>query len=838
MKYFCCDSLRRQAVKDHAALNGIAYLEVLDDPVLPNDLRQRTLYVHFIKAEGVGDLTRENLRIEGGRRIKGVAVEDVSNDPSDLHLLIVEVDRPGDFSTYTLRVVVDAENLHPPDGFDPILSAVDFSFKAGCPTEFDCRQKRVCPPTPLPTPDIDYLAKDFASFRRLMLDRMAVWMPRWKERSPADMGIALVELLAYVGDHLSYQQDAVATEAYLDTARKRISVRRHARLVDYFMHDGCNARTWVQVQVSDAHVMVAAKARILTRVPELEDRIPSAFLAKALDSRPEVFETLQNTMLYQAHNKISFYTWGQQRCCLPKGATRATLCDDMEDRLRLCPGDVLIFEERIDPDTGRKEDANPAHRHAVRLTHVSPEAIVAEDLKRTPKDPVSDKLFQQPIVEIEWAAEDALPFPLCVSATSNSGDDKEVSVALGNIVLADHGLTMNMQPPGPESIGTVPEPALYEPQSPEADRCMPRTGKPLWPRFRPQLKNGPLTQAAPQPFADEPPGQFKPAAVAMQYAPHNALPEIVLHTGAQEWHPKGDLLNSGPQDRHFVVEVESDETAFLRFGDGRFGMRPDSGLAFTATYRVGNGARGNVGAEAFAHIVSNDSTVERVRNPMPAQGGVEPESMEDVRQRAPSAFRTQERAVTPDDYAEVSERNPEVQKAAATFRWTGSWHTVFVTTDRLGGPPVDDAFEKKMRRHIERYRMAGHDLEIDAPRYVPLEIDMGVCVKSEYFRSDVKAALLDVFSSGVRPNGQRGFFHPDNFSFGQAVYLSRIYSAAMAVDGVASVEVTKFQRWNTPDDDALQSGSLALGRIEIARLDNDPNFPENGVLRVNLEGGK
>ena len=97
-------------------------------------------------------------------------------------------------------------------------------------------------------PEIDYLAKDYASFRRLMLDRMAVLMPHWRERNPADLGVALVETLAYVGDHLSYQQDAVATEAYLGTARRRVSVRRHARLVDYPMHDGCNARAWVQVR--------------------------------------------------------------------------------------------------------------------------------------------------------------------------------------------------------------------------------------------------------------------------------------------------------------------------------------------------------------------------------------------------------------------------------------------------------------------------------------------------------------------------------------------------------------------------------------------------------------
>ena len=76
-----------------------------------------------------------------------------------------------------------------------------------------------------------------------MLDRLAVLVPGWTETHAADLGIAMVETLAYAADHLSYQQDAVSTEAYLGTARSRISLRRHARLVDYTVGEGCNART-------------------------------------------------------------------------------------------------------------------------------------------------------------------------------------------------------------------------------------------------------------------------------------------------------------------------------------------------------------------------------------------------------------------------------------------------------------------------------------------------------------------------------------------------------------------------------------------------------------------
>ena len=134
--------------------------------------------------------------------------------------------------------------------------------------------------------------------------------------------------------------------------------------------------------------------------------------------------------------------------------------------------------------------------------------------------------------------------------------------------------------------------------------------------------------------------------------------------------------------------------------------------------------------------------------------------------------------------------------------------------------------------------MAGVDLEFNDPHYVSLEIDMHVCVQPDYFRSDVEAGLLATLGSKLLPNGTRGLFYRDNFGFGQTVYLSPIYAAAHAVPGVQSVQVTGFQRQGTPDPAYLIDGQLPLAALEIARLDNDRNFPEHGVLRLSLDGGK
>ena len=846
MRYFCCDKRRRNELDQHPTLNGIDYLEVLDRDAPTGSPRQRTLLVRCLKM--VSGLTRENVRIEGGERITSIDVEwafPVPEIPASLlnaaeqtflsqldepdHVLVVRTSVAGDFSRYELALVVAGASDLPPSDFDELFSRISFSFKVECGSEFDCRPARDCAEPAAAIPEFHYLAKDYASFRQLMFDRLAITTPRWRDHNAADLGTALVELLAYVGDRLSYEQDAVATEAYLGTARRRVSVARHARLVDYFMHQGCNARAWVQLQV-DADVVktnpqnpapVPRGTRLLSKIPAQPIGLDDD--PRWLEAASVVFETKHDLeALWQEHNIIPFYSWSDRECCLPKGATAATLRGHLPN---LKVGDVLIFEEVVGPKTGNRADADSAKRCAVRLTRVD---------AGNPVTPRVDALNGQPVTEIEWDEEDALPFPLCLSSRTDESNGEafvdEVSVARGNIVLADHGQTV-----APESLGSVPDSELYLARGSHEDRCQPTPRQLVPVRFRPRLRRGPLTFAIREVFK-------RSASATMTYSASDAIPQISL-TGErkgtkQSWRVHRDLLSSNETDRHFVIESESEHDAVLRFGDDQHGMRPLAGDSFEASYRIGNGVSGNVGADSLHHIVSNVSAITQVRNPLPAAGGVEPESIESVRQRAPYAFLRQQRAVTPADYAEVTERDSQVQRAAATFRWTGFWHTVFVTADRRGGLPVDREFERQLRRRLERYRMAGYDLEVDGPRFVSLELEMLVCVHADYFRSDVERALRDVFSRRTFSDGRCGLFHPDNFTFGQPVFLSPFYAAAQSIAGVESARIVTFQRQGNPDPEPLRSGRLSMHRLEIARLDNDPNFPERGVFRLKLGGGK
>jgi hypothetical protein len=817
----CRTDLRRAAL-DGSALNGIDFVEVLDDPSLPDDERpQRTLLVHFVNPVTALPQPGE-LRVEGGERIRGIAVTTVeaTDDP---RVVAVNVNRSGDFSTYTLRLVAHAAELgstKPPDGIDPVLAAGTFSFKAACGSVLDCLDTTRCPVEPRVEPVLDYLARDYASFRRLMLDRIALLLPEWQERHPADVGVALVELLAYVGDMLSYELDAVATEAYLGTARRRVSVRRHARLVDYQMHDGCNARVWVQVNVDADLVRLSntepsplpAGTQLLTKVPDIAMHVDSQSdeLRRALRAGALVFETISALdHLYVDHNELRFYTWGSRDCCLATGSTNATLRGAHPHLER---GNVLIFEEVADPATGVAADADPVKRCAVLLT--------ASTVS-------SDSLTGQAITEIEWAYEDALPFAFTLNRTEESDESQDVTVARGNVVLADHGLRLDE----PEKLPAISDAT----------------------RYRRQLVQHAVTQMAPAP-------QGTSAAAAFRWDLADVLPDLAIASveDSSEWLPVRDLLGSLPTAQDFVLEVETDGAGTLRFGDGEeHGAQPRGGVKYVARgrrelaprphqptgYRIGNGTIGNVAAESLAHIVGADSAISSIRNPLPASGGVDPEQVEAVRQKAPEAFRTQERAVTPDDYALRAETytvgaRTQVQRAIGTSRWTGSWHTVFVSADPVAGVEVSAGFQDGVRATLEPFRMIGHDVEIEAPVYVPLELALTVCVNPNYFRSGVQQALLEVFSNRTLPDGRLGVFHPDNFTFGETVYLSPSYAAAQAVDGVDSVRVTKFGRWGANDNTALAAQKLVLQRLEVARLDNDPSFPDRGVFELTLIGGK
>ncbi len=677
--------------------------------------------------------------------------------------------------------------------------------------------------------DIDYLAKDYASFRQLMLHQLGILAPDWTESHPADFGNALVEVLAYAADYLSYFQDAVATEAYLGTARLRRSIQRHVRLLDYRLHEGCNARAWVQVATAGDRVLLARGTPLLTHLPQ--ERLPtvihpqSAELVDALAGDPVVFETMHDILLCAEFNEIFFHDDPSE---LPVGATTALLRDGFEggDPARrvlqhLQAGDLLILEEVSDPRTGRRSGADPKHRHAVRLTQVRPG--FARDFSGTPA----------PVVAVEWSLADALPFRLVTAVAFGGERPRPVSVARGNIVLADHGLTI-----------------AYEELPPLTNNA----------RYRPALRRRGLTHTAPFDAAQ---AQTLPAAQALQSAPAQARPAIQLIElgpdrltlnpargqtlqplwrsaenegyAVKSWQYTPELLSSGRFTRDFTIEMENDGAAYLRFGHRGVGWEPVvAGARFLATYRVGNGQAGNVGSEALAHIVTAVDGITGVRNPLPASGGWPAKRLEEARHNAPGAIHTLQRCVTEDDYATVAQRHADVAQASAIRQWAGSRPVVTIYVQRHANRPVDAAFARELLSFVEPHRLAGQAVEVRPAHDVPLNVALRVTLQPGSSPNLVRQALASALGSQRQPDGTCGFFCAANFGFGQPVYRSRLVAAVMATPGVARVDVEQFGRL---DGEPLVD-PIPIGPLEIACLQTTPSSAGDataGILTIVIE---
>lgn len=694
-------------------------------------------------------------------------------------------------------------------------------------------------------PHIDYLAKDYTSFRQLMLDHLSVLVPTWQEDSPADLGNMLVEVLAYAADYLSYFQDGVGTEAYLGTARLRRSVRRHARLLDYFMHEGCNARVWVQIAVNADTIDLNEGTLLLTHLPGLPTVLDPMGYKNALPRAPQVFATLHQARLFGAHNAIPFYTANPRtNAVLPAGATRAFLQRTYSQRDEhgeisqarqvdhLQPGDVLIFDEIRHPQTGRPQ-RDPKRRHAVRLVKVAYHTQPSTQGNTTDLPPI----------EIEWAEADALPFALHIAPFGSQ--QEPVSVAHGNIVLADHGRW------------------IIDEQLPVVSAQS---------RYRPTLRQPDLTYRE---SYDHPQAATQPATATLYQNPRFAMPVIQLfqkdskvilaadkcallptvqsalqmdwQTQAQAtttkpdavrrpWHLRRDLLNSDRFSLDYVVEMEEGTRAALRFGFGDMGKLPEAGDEFVARYRIGNGSKGNIGPDTIHHLVVDPGLgnlapqIDLIWNPLSAQNGVDPEPLEEVRLHAPYAYKEQEVCVTAADYAAVAMRYPGVYQATAIIQWTGVWQTVQLYVRRADFQPLSPAFRQRLRSYLEPFRYMGHELLICDPVFVPLLVTLQVTLKPGQQQLVVQAALSERLSAQRYGAGARGFFHPANFAFGQSVFQSKLVAAAMAVPGVASVVVEHFRRL----DQNCNVDEILLGPLEVAQLSNLPDRPQQGRLTLKV----
>ncbi len=771
---------------------------------------------------------RGGSRLPAGRATGQVKVTAVSPlDPTRVQLRIEPV---GDYSTYTLELMWDASRI------DPFFASIDFKFRPGCFTN-DCAPLQDGRPL-APGPVIDYLAKDYDSFRHTLMTAMAQRVPGWQSTSEADFDQVLIDLFAAAGDELSDYQDRVMGEAYLATTRQRVSLARHARLVDYHLHEGNQASTWLALEV------VAGQAPFSLGDPGMDEELvawtgpdstlPTAVFFATRERRlPADSSTHQRQRFDPAVNRLRLHTWRNAQPALRAGSTSADLvppaglateadADVLRDLVRNGLLRQLLVSEQLNPLTGLLPGRRLQKRQLLRLS-TGPEA--AESLH--------DSIVGTWLVRVHWRTEDALQADYSFTTFCSGTPVEDISMFFGNLVEVHEGRPMKVHFFEAGSVLPSDQESVKHRYYQRLDRHgNGSTRGPDW--VLAPLPEGPLAYRATPPNGETP-------VQSTLYVEVEAPPGV-----DDRWDEVESLVHSddsAEQGDHFMVETDERQRSVLRFGNGTNGRLLPSGAVVHSEYQIGGGAAGNIGADQLLHLMPLAGllmgAVTTVWNPFDVSNGRDPEPAEKVRRNAPEAFRARQlRAVTLADYVNRAEEVAGVSRAVARYAWTGSWRTVRVVIDPVGTTVFDETLREQVAAHLEAVRLIGEDIELRAPRFVALDVRITVCAQPAFWREDLRFVLEQEFSAGFTSDGRRGFFHPDEWSFGQSLHRSQIEGRLHRVPGVEHVVRITMKRFVSPLPALPNVEQLEMGFDEVVLLANEPDHLERGLIRFEVLGGR
>jgi hypothetical protein len=825
------EEARAVRARNLGQLNGLAMVLVSLQPAVSP--AEAVLELHFINTNQVAAIlagitaTPSNITqvfpIFGGFRVRAgngegqVQVTNVAAGPA-ANVLLLTVAPVGDYSTYTLGVRFP--------NIDPFFDEIEFKFRPGCFTN-DCAPEW-CPGDPaLPEPAIDYLAKDFDSFKHTMLVALQERVPGWRPTSEADLDQVLLELFSAAADELSDFQDRVMNEAYLATARKRVSLMRHSRLMDYYVHQGNQASTWLALEIA-----------------ALPGTLPAGVLTGThggpSEAQSQVFVTREAASLHPLLNRIRLYSWSGAVTGLAGGATSADLLLDSPSQANaqavldlIAAGDVrhLLIQEHLNPATGLPGGRDPGKRQILTLIPDRAELVHDPD----PSNP-ADPALGAWLVSVHWR--EKLRHAYCFLVTSPATD--EVSLFHGNLVIADHGRPRELTFLPPDEAPAHDRERNYE--LPSADECRLDECSDAQERLRGVTCRLPLDvpQDLPLLYRNTTPGGEVPSLSTLQVT--------VLPAGAlvgDRWDEVPDLVHSDDGSEsgdHFVVETDEELRSIIRFGNGINGRELPAGARVECWWQAGDPLEGNVGAGTVNSVEITPATAALltgalVWNPFDVIDGRAPEPVAEVIRRVPEAYRARQlRAVTTQDYVRRAEEVPGVARAAARYAWTGSWRTVQIAIDPEGTTELSPHLRALASRHLEVVRLIGEDLEIREPIYVPLQIDVLLCIHPGYWPEDVRFFIEQELSDAYTADGRLGFFHPDRWTFGQPLHVSEISGRIQLVQGVDHVVSVAMRRW-----DAATSGTadtITVRANEIIRVQNDPDHMEEGSITLDIQGGR
>jgi hypothetical protein len=268
------------------------------------------------------------------------------------------------------------------------------------------------------------------------------------------------------------------------------------------------------------------------------------------------------------------------------------------------------------------------------------------------------------------------------------------------------------------------------------------------------------------------------------------------------WSEVPDLFDSDPKSRHYTIDRASGQ---IGFGDGINGMTPPVGddniKAFS--YQNGGGAKGNVGAREIKSLKSAVSGIEKVINPIAADGGADTATIDEMMEIGPASLSNRGRGVTAEDFewmAREACRKVVRARCLPNRNQNGvpelGWVTVIIIPDSTDPKPYPSLTLKRLvKDYLDSHSLSTitsqGNVNVDGPSYTEMSVSLDLFVSS-----------MDAASEASREAKRRldAFFHPltggpqgEGWEFGRGVALSDVYALLEGISKVDHIENLQFQ---------------------------------------------
>ena len=273
--------------------------------------------------------------------------------------------------------------------------------------------------------------------------------------------------------------------------------------------------------------------------------------------------------------------------------------------------------------------------------------------------------------------------------------------------------------------------------------------------------------------------------------------------GFETWQRVENFIESNANSKHYVVSLNDNAEATITFGDGVFGAIPKAGSNnIYASYRVGGGDIGNVGANRITQLDTKIALVEGTFNPdLAYEQGQEAETLDEIRVNAPIANRTRFGAITLEDFSDVVMKDFDFVKYAISKRDEEDPDDIHIYVILEDNETLTETIKENILTIFNendggRKVVGADEIIIEAATYTSLTLTATLVVdeyhQKETVEDEVEAYLTNYFAKG-------------NYPFGKDLSFSALASEIFQnIDGVKAFKFT------SPTDDVKKP---AVGEV-------------------------